>query len=234
MKITHFALLGALIVLAQMRQGDCERQKERNKERASRGKGGRPEPGASDQNRRAQKTHGQKGSLKGKFVNKEKAECTWALNEAETTTLKVDCKVGESSFSCEFAGNPSTCPQYSENRKAFWKQITRSLKKQKKICEDPKSILKSKICKRGPSSAHFRLITSQSPKEEMPAHHGREATLAPMPPAASEKRPEEASRDCVDDIDYVDQKKVAEQYCSDSWLSLCNFFISMIQDKKCK
>ncbi|XP_061440674.1 fibroblast growth factor-binding protein 1 [Rhineura floridana] len=234
MKIRRFAVLCVLVVFSQMLQADCERQKERKRERTNTGKGEKLEPGSNNRNGRGQKTQGQKGSLKGKFVTKEKSACTWALNEAETASLKVDCKRGESTFSCEFSGSPSSCPQYAENKKSFWKQITRSLKKQKNICEDPKSILKSRICKKGPSTAHLRLVTPHSSRQDKPVQHGKDTSLAPVPPVTSETQPGKASSDCVDDIDYIDQSKVAEEYCSESWLSICNFFISMVQDKKCK
>uniref|UniRef100_A0A8D2KRS4 Fibroblast growth factor binding protein 1 n=1 Tax=Varanus komodoensis TaxID=61221 RepID=A0A8D2KRS4_VARKO len=189
----------------------------------------RTEAASDNQNGRSQKNRGAKGSHKGKFTTKEKSECTWTLNEAETATLKIDCKSKEDTFSCEFSGNPSTCPQYAKNQKAFWKQITRSLKKQKNICKDPKSILKSKLCKTGPPTAHLRLVTlaSQNPKEEKPSHHAKEDSLP------AENKPGKASSDCVEEEDYIDQRKVAEEYCGESWLSLCNFFVAMIQDKKC-
>ncbi|XP_053259153.1 fibroblast growth factor-binding protein 1 [Podarcis raffonei] len=231
MKIRHFAVLCALIVFSQVLQADCEIQKERRRGRTNNGKGERPQPGSDDQNGRGQKTRGQKGSLKGKFVTKEKSECTWALNEAEIATLKIDCKRSESTFSCEFSGNPSSCPQYAENKKVFWKQITRSLKRQKNICEDPKSILKSKICRKGPSTAHLRMVTPTSSREDKPVHHGQETALEP---GTSGTQPDEASSNCVEDVDYIDQKKVAEEHCSELWRSLCLFVISMIQDKKCK
>ncbi|XP_062991476.1 fibroblast growth factor-binding protein 1 [Elgaria multicarinata webbii] len=236
MKIRYFALLCALIVFSQLLQADCESQKESRKERANSGKGGRTQPGSDNQNKRGQKNRGEKGSLKGKFTTKEKSECTWTLNEAETATLKVDCKREENTFSCEFSGNPSTCAQYGKNQKAFWKQITRSLKKQRNICKDPKSTLKSRLCKTGPPTAHLRLVTrtSQDSKQEETVHHGRETSRSPAPPVASEKQPGRESSDCVEEADYVDQKKVAEQHCSESWLSLCHFFVSMVQDKKCK
>ncbi|XP_042326527.1 fibroblast growth factor-binding protein 1 [Sceloporus undulatus] len=231
MKFGRFALLCALIMFSQLLQANCERQKGRKKERLN---SETSEP--DNQNGRGQKTRGQKGSLKGKFTTKEKAVCTWTVDEAEIATLNIDCKKEESTFSCEFSGNPSTCPSYAENKKNFWKQITRSLKKKKNICEDPKGILKSKICSKGPPSAHLRLVNqaSQKPKQEKPIHHGRETSLAPATPVAAGHQPGEASSDCVEEVDYIDQRKVAEEYCSETWLSLCNFFISMIQDKKCK
>uniref|UniRef100_A0A803SKM4 Fibroblast growth factor binding protein 1 n=1 Tax=Anolis carolinensis TaxID=28377 RepID=A0A803SKM4_ANOCA len=183
-------------------------------------KGQRPQAGSNNQRTR--------GSPKGKFTTKDKAMCTWTLHEAEMATLNINCKKEENTFSCKFSGKPSTCPQYAENKKMFWKQITRSLKKKQNICGDPKGILKSKVCSKGPPAAHLRLVTQASlkPKQEKPS-----VQVTSIPTG---NQPGESSSDCVEDVDYIDQRKVAEEYCSESWLSLCNFFISMMQDKKCK
>ncbi|XP_020662245.3 fibroblast growth factor-binding protein 1 [Pogona vitticeps] len=236
MEVRHFALLCALFMFSQLLQAECERQKERKKERANAGKDGRLQSASNNQNGKSKKTPGQKSSLKGKFITKEKFVCTWMVNEAQTAMLKIDCKKEAKAFSCEFSGNPSTCPQYPENRKAFWKQITRSLKNKKMMCQDSKSILKSRLCNKGPPSAHLRLITQKAEhaKQEKPASHKKEVSLTPVTPVTTENQPGKASSECVEDTDYIDQSKVAEEYCSESWLSLCKFFISMIQDKKCQ
>ncbi|XP_060103273.1 fibroblast growth factor-binding protein 1 [Heteronotia binoei] len=221
MKIRCLALLCALIVFSQILHTDCERQKERKKEPTRPGKGGR-------------QGRGQKGAHKGRFISKEKSPCTWTLSESETATLKIDCKREDHNVSCVFSGNPSSCPQFSENRKAFWKQITRSLKKKKNICEDPKEVLKSSVCKKGPASAHLRLVSSPSSKQENPVLQGRETSLATASPNTPKNLPERGSSDCVEDVDYIDQRNVAEEYCSELWLSLCHFVVKMLQDKKCK
>ncbi|KAM6441430.1 fibroblast growth factor-binding protein 1 isoform 1-T3 [Liasis olivaceus] len=210
MKVKHFALLCVLMMFSQLLQADSETVKERKRERPNNSRGGKGQPGSS-KNARGQRNRGQNGSpMKGKFTTKEKAECSWSVNEKETTLLTVDCKRGEDAFSCAFSGSPSTCQRYAENQKVFWKEITRSLKKQKNLCKDHKAVLKSKVCKTGPPTAHLRLVMDA--KQEI-----------------SKKEP----IDCVEDDDYVDQKKVAEQHCSELWQPLCHFFISMIQDKKC-
>lgn len=231
MKVRHFALLCALFMFSQLLQAECERQKERKKERENPGKGQRPQSASNNQNGRGQKTTGLKTSLKGKFITQEKFVCTWMVNEVRTATLKIDCQKKGDAFSCGFLGNPSTCPQYSQNRKAFWKQITRSLKKKKNMCQDSTSILKSRLCNKGPRSAHLRLIHD---KHEKPVYHEKEVSLTPVTPAETENQPSKTASECVEDTDYIDQSKVAEEYCSESWLSLCKFFISMVQDKKCQ
>ncbi|XP_039182473.1 fibroblast growth factor-binding protein 1 [Crotalus tigris] len=215
MKTKHFALLCILMMFCQLLQVDSEIVKERKRERPNNGREGRVQAG-HNKNAKGQRNRGQKGfPTKGKFTTKEKAECSWTINEKETTLLKVDCKKGEDALSCAFSGSPSTCPQYTENQKVFWKEITRSLKKQKNLCKDPKAVLKSKVCKIGPPTAHLRLVMDTKPEIPTP------------------KQPEKESSDCVEDIDYVDQRKVAEENCSEMWQNLCYFIISMIQNKKC-
>ncbi|KAG8135034.1 hypothetical protein E2320_008092 [Naja naja] len=216
MKTKHFALLCILLMFCQLLQTDSETVKERKRERQNNGRGERAQARHSN-NPKGRRNREQRGSLtKGKFITKEKVECSWTVNEKETTLLKVDCKKGEDAFSCAFSGSPSTCPRYAENQKVFWKEITRSLKKQKNLCKDPKALLKSKVCKTGPPTAHLRLVMDAKPETPTP------------------KQPEKESSDCVEDIDYVDQRKVAEEHCSEMWQHLCYFIVSMIQDKKCK
>ncbi|XP_048365701.1 fibroblast growth factor-binding protein 1-like [Sphaerodactylus townsendi] len=234
MKVRCLALLCVLIVFSQIAHTDCRRQKERKKGQTDTDKGERLESGSSPRNGKGQSGRGQRGAHKGKFISKEKSQCTWTLSERETATLKIDCKEKDRNVSCVFSGHPSTCPQFSENRNAFWKQITRSLKKKKDICEDPKGILKSQVCKKGPASAHLRLVTSHNSQRDNLGLQERETLPPAASPEASENLPEQGSRDCVEDVDYIDQTKVAEEYCSETWLSLCKFFVTMLQDKKCK
>ncbi|XP_074847841.1 fibroblast growth factor-binding protein 1 [Carettochelys insculpta] len=238
MKIRSFALFCILILVSQMLLVDSEAQKERKKERQNGGKGRKKQTGTNQENEKGQKPKGGKSSLKGKFTTKDNFECTWAVTEVDIVTLKVECKKGESSFWCDFSGNPSTCPQFAANQKPYWKQISRSLKKQKNICQAPKGTLKSRVCKKGPQSAHLvmtssSLVTTQDSIKDETAHHRKENSQTSAPAVTPENQPGKSSSDCVEDTDYVDQYKVAEEYCSETWRSWCNFFISMIQDKKC-
>lgn len=238
MKTRSIALLFVLFLVSQLLLVDGETQKERNKERQNGGKGRKKQTGSTQENERGQKSKGGKSSLKGKFTTKDNSECTWAVTEVDTVTLKVECKKGESNFRCDFSGNPSTCPQFAANQKPYWKQISRSLKKQKNICQDPKGILKSKVCKKGPQSAHLTLtssslVTLQDSINDKTTHQGKAITQTSASATTPENQPGKISSDCVEDIDYINQQKVAEEYCSETWISWCNFFISMIQDKKC-
>ncbi|XP_078540008.1 fibroblast growth factor-binding protein 1-like, partial [Lissotriton helveticus] len=135
-----------------------------------------------------------------------------------------------------FAWSFSSCPQYAANQKNYWKQIACALKKQNNLCQDPKAVLKSKECKKGPKKAHLSfssssLIESASGKEKV-IHPGKKPSRPSNATAEVKQDAETSSKECVED-ESVDQKKVAEEYCGESWGSLCAFFFSMVQDKKC-
>ncbi|NXX21275.1 FGFP1 protein, partial [Podargus strigoides] len=230
--------LCVLILVSQMLLANCERQRERKKGRKGLEDSGKKQTESNQENEKGQKSKGRKSSPKGKFKTQENAECTWAVTDTDDATVRVECKHGDSEFWCEFSGDPSTCPQYAANQKSFWKQVSRSLKKQKQICQDPKSVLKSKVCRKGPRSAHLKLthsslLTSVGSATGNTNHHAKEVVQTPAAASVTEKKLEHSPRDCVEDIDYIDQKKVAEEYCPESLLSFCNFFITMVQDKKC-
>ncbi|NWS70120.1 FGFP1 protein, partial [Crotophaga sulcirostris] len=227
-----------LILVSQMLLTNCERHKERKKGRKVIEDSGKTRTESNQENEKGRKLKGGKASPKGKFKTKENVECTWAVTDMNAATLHIECKHGDSKFWCEFSGDPSTCSHYATNQKSYWKQVSRSLKKQKNICQDPKSVLKSKVCRKGPRSAHLRLthsslLTSTDLAKGNTIHHAKENVQTPAAAPVTEKKPEHSPEDCVDDIDYIDQKKVAEEYCPESFLSLCNFFIAMVQDKKC-
>ncbi|KAE8629203.1 hypothetical protein XENTR_v10000393 [Xenopus tropicalis] len=224
MKLVHIAFLGLITLLMSnvllvegnnQREGKKERGKAKGEKKAEadspQGKGGR--------------TRGGKGSLQGKFVSKENATCTWAVTEAQSVTLRIDCRKEESSFSCSFGGNPSSCPKYAGNEKSYWKQIARALKKQKKICQDPKAVLKSKECKRGPQEAHLRYLGSQVPQQVGSSHTHVEPDVQ-VPTTAPGK-------DCEEEADPAEKQRIAAEYCGNSWGSFCNFFLSMLQSKSC-
>ncbi|KFP42232.1 Fibroblast growth factor-binding protein 1, partial [Chlamydotis macqueenii] len=229
--------LCVLILVSQMLLANCERQKERKKGRQGVEGGGKNQTESNQENEKERKSKGGKSSPKGKFKTKENAVCIWTVTNMHAATVHIECKHGDSEYWCEFSGDPSTCPQYAANQKSYWKQVSRSLKKQKQICQDPKSVLKSKICRKGPRSAHLKLthsslLTSVGPAKGNTNHHAK-VVQTPAPASVTEKKLGHNSQDCVEDIDYIDQKKVAEEYCPESLRSFCNFFITMVQDKKC-
>lgn len=238
MRIKSFGLLCVLMLVSQLLLANCERQRERKKGRQGIEHGRKNQKESNQGNEKGQKSKGGKSPPKGKFETKENAECTWSVTDTNAVTVHVQCKHGDSEFRCEFSGDPSSCEQYAANQKSYWKQVSRSLKKQKQICQDPKSVLKSKLCRKGPQSAHLRLthsslLTAVGPAKENKMHHTKEVVQTPADTSVTENKLEHSPQDCVEDVDYIDQKKVAEEYCPESLLSFCNFFITMVQDKRC-
>ncbi|XP_070693564.1 fibroblast growth factor-binding protein 1-like [Pempheris klunzingeri] len=147
--------------------------------------------------------------IKGKMVTKDKAECTWAATGEDLFILGVTCKKGDRRFSCEYVARPAACQQYASNVKLYWKQMARALKKQKNLCQDSSALVRAGMCRRASSDAHFRIRNKADPP----------SALRPAPRAVKSCQP--------------DNKKLAEEYCSDSWSSLCTFLFTMVQDYDC-
>ncbi|KAI1887299.1 hypothetical protein AGOR_G00188860 [Albula goreensis] len=223
MILNRLALVLLIACLAQqVLVIDCEKGQGRKGKRDGKGKDSRspPEkpPGAPSRRDMVQNTQGAKPTLKGKFSTKDKTQCTWLAGEGEDGTfiLGVDCQKGGIGFNCEYIAKPATCAQYAPSAKLYWKQIARALKKQKNICADSTALVKSSVCKKGPKDAHFKLsISTVKPPTVRP-----ETTTY----LSSDKKP------CTEKID---QKKLAEEYCSGSWVTLCNFFFTMVQSDDC-
>ncbi|XP_012686611.2 fibroblast growth factor-binding protein 1 [Clupea harengus] len=209
----HLSTAAVLLVLAcisdQILEAECQREKGRGGKRESQQRLSVP---PSDRNDNGPKSAGGKGIFKGRFSAKDKAQCTWVATGDEEFVLGVTCKKGAKSFDCAYVAKPTTCPQYASNAKLYWKQIARSLKKQRKLCYDGTSLIKAGMCRKAPEDAHFKL--SQTPKETA------------KPKSASSKDNELCQ-------DQIDKKTFAEEYCSHSWTSLCAFLFTMIQSEDC-
>lgn len=150
--------------------------------------------------------------IKGKMVSKDKSECTWAATGDDLFTLSVTCKKGDRSFSCVYVARPAVCPEYVSNDSRYWQQIRRALKKQKNFCRDSKTMIKAGMCRRAAIDANFRL---------------HNAARIPAPPSAP--RPASTGvKSCQSD-----NKKLADEYCKDSWSSFCTFFFTMVHDGDC-
>ncbi|XP_029114997.1 fibroblast growth factor-binding protein 1-like [Scleropages formosus] len=175
---------------------------------------GEKSPGASPRADKAQKSRGANEVFKGKFSTNDKTQCTWAASGKVAITLGVTCRNGGLEFACEYTAKPSVCPQYAANSKAYWKQISRALKKQKKLCQDANALIKSGVCKRAKKDAHFRL------------NQGTSTSAPPPGPTTSAQ----GGKSCKDSVDH---KKMAEEQCGSSWSSLCTFLFSMIQSDDC-
>lgn len=150
--------------------------------------------------------------IKGKIVTNDKSECTWAATGEGVFSLGVNCTKADKSFSCEYVATPAVCPQYASNVELYWKQIARALKKQKDLCRDSSALVRTGLCKGAARDAHFRLRSAL----RMTA-----SPSSPQPAAT-------AVKSCQ-----PDNKKLAEEYCRDSWSSFCIFFFTMVQDDGC-
>lgn len=172
-----------------------------------------------DRGRRAQtegkgKRRGQRNEsgLKGRFSLKDGARCSWrAVRGDDAFVLGVTCKNGAKTFSCEYVAMPTACQQYASNTKAYWKQISRSLKKQRRLCRDSTAMVKAGMCRSAPAEAHFRLKDT------------RHSSRAPLPTTAGNNH-------CPDRIERL---RVAEEYCSSAWSSLCTFLFLMLENDEC-
>lgn len=149
---------------------------------------------------------------KGKLVTKDKSECSWSVTGNDLLTLRVTCQKGLNSFSCEYNARPSVCPQYSTKAELYWKQIARALRKHQSLCQESNRPIKAALCRSAARDAHFRLIRVQK-------------KTTPPPPTQPQLQ---AVITCLDD-----NMKRAEEYCSDSWSSVCLFFFTMVQDYDC-
>ncbi|KAA0722370.1 Fibroblast growth factor-binding protein 1 [Triplophysa tibetana] len=164
--------------------------------------------------------------VKGKFRTKDKAQCSWVARGEDRYTLSVTCKPGKGDeFTCKYTARPASCPGFVAEPETYWAQITRSLRKQKKLCSDPRSMLRSGMCKSAPQEAHFKLTETaheKSPtKEKTPLREKEVTTNATTP---------ETTRKCAQ---HSDHSKSAKEKCGDSWASLCTFFFTLVQNGDC-
>lgn len=204
-----FACIAQLVLVADCRKGQGKKGKKDSRGTESMERAPKPAPKQPPyRNEKEQKTPSVKGVSKGKFVTKDKTQCTWVATGEDVFTLGVTCKKGGDNFDCEYKAIPTDCPEYASRVKTYWKQINRSLKKQKALCKDPAALVKAGMCKRAPKTAHFKLSNT-------PSKHPESATHPPPSPSG---------KSCTE---Y--QKQRAEEYCSESWSSLCTIFFSMVQ-----
>ncbi|XP_028657626.2 fibroblast growth factor-binding protein 1-like [Erpetoichthys calabaricus] len=202
-----------LVVECQKQEGEKKRKKEgKDKEQTDARKEAPAEKPAK----------GGKAAMEGKFSKKDKEQCSWRATEGTPYSLHVSCEKGGDRYTCTYTGNPAACSQYASDRKSYWKQMSRALKKQKNLCKDASSVLKVPLCKKAPQESHFKMTTESTEVQK------------PVPSADLSMKAIDAgatpSSHCTEEID---QKKLAEEYCSGSWTSFCNFFISMVQTKDC-
>ncbi|XP_036424689.1 fibroblast growth factor-binding protein 1 [Colossoma macropomum] len=166
-----------------------------------------PKPTSPSHHENEKRSSG-KAASKGRFSTKDKMQCGWEATGDDALVLSISCTKGNESFRCEYTANPRLCPQYESSSTKFWKQIGRSLKKQKKLCRDPKALVKAAVCKNASREAHFSLRT----------------------PAKAQHPTQPSNKDCNG---LSDSSKLAKEYCSSSWSSVCTFFFTMVQNEDC-
>lgn len=190
---------------------------------AKKGKGRQKQPSLSpkptipplNRKKSGSKDPNDNGALfKGRIANRDGTQCRWAASEGSVKedgvfVLRITCKKGtEKILHCEYTAKPRVCAEYTSNVDIFWKQIGRSLKKQKKLCRDSKALLKAGMCRKAPRDAHFALRMTPT------AHQTSARKKKPCP-------------------NLTNKQKLAEEYCSSSWSSICTFFFAMVETEDC-
>ncbi|XP_063049026.1 fibroblast growth factor-binding protein 1 [Engraulis encrasicolus] len=217
-----FKNIGLLVLLACVAQHVSEAGTDNDHERKSKRDG-------TIRNSRASNV------FKGKFSTKDKTQCTWKAEGTDTYIMTVRCTKGKDVKECTYMGRPDTCPGYADNTKGYWKQIGRSVKKQKKLCQDPRGLIRAGMCKRAPQDAHFKLVdtptdagqpkvvpTVKAVKKLVPTTTTKTSTTVTTPKGG--KPP------CTERVDH---KKLAEEKCGETWASLCNFLFTFVQSSDC-
>ncbi|XP_038647528.1 fibroblast growth factor-binding protein 1-like [Scyliorhinus canicula] len=223
MQLSRVAVLLLFLFVAQCLLAGASEEKKQRRRRKGKGQDKeQPQDGATARKAESSPSGAEQGKRQGKgsvpqqgrFVNKDKAHCKWRLRgeDGADRNLRVECKKGADDYWCEFTGKPSACAKYAGDAKTYWKQITRALKKQKAICSEPSAVLKSSLC-RSTKAANLKMTgstqqTAAAPGKEQPKLPSSLSTVDPDAP----------------DID-----KVASEYCSESWGSVCKFMLSAMQ-----
>ncbi|MBZ3882570.1 Fibroblast growth factor-binding protein 1 [Sciurus carolinensis] len=241
--LISFLLLAAQVLSAKVRNGTKNRQ-------GSILEGDPSTPLGKDQNKQRSRTS--KSMTNGKFATKDQASCRWAATEQELViNLKVECTRMDQEFSCVFAGKPSKCLKLN-NEKIYWKQIVRTLRNQKNLCGNSKSVLKTRVCKKQFPESNLKLVSStlyetQKPRGEKTelSHKERikvKGTSSSEPNEVKENlqsSPAETQTvavrgpECMEDPDVVNQRKTVLEFCGESWSSFCSFFLTMFQGTTC-
>ncbi|XP_006884598.1 PREDICTED: fibroblast growth factor-binding protein 1 [Elephantulus edwardii] len=220
MKISSLALLSVVLLAVPLLS--VEGKKERGRKKAQgEGPGGQPRLRAP----------------RGRFRTPGQAECRWAVvQEMPRATLKVECSGEEGQFSCFFAGDPHLCMEFVTQSKAYWKQMGRTLARQANVCAEPKTVLKTKLCGKKVPAAHLRMLNSTLVSGDRSTTRKPTVVLETQGtiPAETQMPPKgDSDPKCDQDADLQYQGKLVEEYCGESWGSICRFFLSMLQDTSC-
>ncbi|XP_056265684.1 fibroblast growth factor-binding protein 1-like [Pseudoliparis swirei] len=177
---------------------------------------------------------------RGKFSIKDKMRCTWSsTGVGDTVRLSVKCedrearvKGGVTDLQCHYNAKPQSCPAYLSDTKGFWKQVARALKRrQGNVCEDDRKLLRAGMCKRAPRDAGFKLDPLSSVRLVGELETPQPPPTTPPPPrSVSTAAPPAGPTACTRRANHW---QTAEESCSGSWASVCNFLLSMLQSDDC-
>lgn len=241
--LLSFLLLAAQVLSERVRKGAKNAPHNTTEDGAS-------APSGKAQNKQRSKTS--KSMTHGKFLTKDQATCRWAVAEEELgISLKVQCTQEDREFSCVFAGDPAGCLEHDKEQ-IYWKQIARTLRKQKNICGNAKSVLKTRVCRKKFPESNLKLVNPSAPEhmkprkekaEVSPREHNKVQEVSSMGPNKVQEDLVPSSAvtqtvaikdpECLEDPDVLNQKKVALEFCGESWRSICTFFLNMLQATSC-
>ncbi|XP_038196374.1 fibroblast growth factor-binding protein 1 isoform X2 [Arvicola amphibius] len=237
MRIHSLLLLSFLLLAAQVLS-------ERVKKGAKNAPDNTTEEGPSAPSGKAQekqRSRTSKSMTHGKFLTKDQATCKWAVTEEELgISLKVQCTQEDREFSCVFAGDPAGCLEHDKDQ-IYWKQIARTLRKQKNICGNAKSVLKTRVCRKKFPESNLKLVNPSAPGNMKPRKEKAEVSPREHNKVQEDLVPSSAvtqtvaikDPECLEDPDVLNQKKVALEFCGESWRSICTFFLNMLQATSC-
>ncbi|XP_019065813.1 fibroblast growth factor-binding protein 1 [Fukomys damarensis] len=249
MRVHNLTLLSLLLLATEMLTQKVKNGAQHRQSSVTDGDSSVPLDQAQDK----QRSRTSKSTTRGNFVSKDQgASCTWAMTEQRLgTALRVECTQAQHKFSCVFDGNPTECLQ-RHSQKVYWKQIARTLRKQKNICGDSKNVLKAKVCKKNFPESNLRLLSStvlesMGPREGAPKLSPVEHPIVKGTPSKESHKTKEdisstpavskavTTRDpkCLDDPDMEMQRKTALDFCGESWTSLCTFLLNIFQGSSC-
>lgn len=248
----HSLILFSFLLLAAQVLSEKVRKRAKNVPHSSTEEGTEVTSPSLRKAQNKQRSRTSKSMTHGKFVTKDQATCRWAVTEEEQgISLKVQCTQADQEFSCVFAGDPTDCLKHDKDQ-TYWKQVARTLRKQKNICGNAKSVLKTRVCRKKFPESNLKLVNPSAhgntkPRKEKAEVSSREHNkvqeavstepnkvkedITPSPAVTGTVAIEDP--ECLEDPDILNQRKTALEFCGESWSSFCVFFLNLLQATSC-